>query len=621
MSISTRRPDFTRIARRVLLAAAAVAVFLVVSPVAAAAPGDPPDTGGLQFDSGLLSPDVAAASPGVPNPAAAITAPAPAPAVAAAPTIPVATAPSEIDPTDPMCLQLGDAGPLSLDAACDSVGADIVNAAVAAVDFASDPLGWLTDKMAQGASGIMSWIADTANNATSADITADWWISAYKQAFAVAIILFGMLTLWNMVELGRGKLGPEEFGETVTYRSMGFFAGVIFGPPLTKFLIEGAGMLTNGIIAIMPGYDAGNMDAGAINDSIIGAGAGKVIGGFFVAFLLLLLVLISAMFLFVSLAVQTVVIYLGGAVFPIAFTWIINARHRGGSMKIPFLILGVIFARPLLFFLVGIGMAMARSAVVQGSDDAARNLANVVMAAVVLSIAAFAPLLLLKFAPVIPTGTAAGTGHGSAVSNPGVAQPGSLSRLQRLAHRRGSSGGGKSGSGKGGSGRGGSGRGGGGGAETPVNADAAAAGASPSGTSSSSSRRGIGGSKPPSGGEPSAAGAALVGMSSGSRPRLLDGPPTPAPTAGQRVGNAVRAASVGARNAPGRAVAGAKALPAAAGAAAKAAPGAAWKAAKKAPAAAKAAAPAAGAVAGGVASAARRVGHGVAGGADGDREW
>lgn len=514
------------------------------------------------------------------------------------------------------CLQLDD-GPFAVGADCGSVGADIVGAVVAVVDFASDPLGWLTDKMAQGASGIMSWIADTANNATSADITADWWISAYKQAFAVAVVLFGMLTLWNMVELGRGKLGPEEFGETVTYRSMGFFAGVIFGPPLTKFLIEGAGMLSNGIIAIMPGYDAGNMDAGAINDSIVGAGAGKVVGGFFVAFLLLLLVLISAMFLFISLAVQTVVIYLGGAVFPIAFTWIINVRHRGGSMKIPFLILGVIFARPLLFFLVGIGMAMARSSVVQGSDDAARNLANVVMASVVLAIAAFAPLLLLKFAPVIPTGTAGSSGHASAVSNPGVAQPGAVTRLQRLSHR----GGGSSGGGRGSGGRGGTGPGGRGGAQIPVHAGAAAAGAAPSGTSSTSSRRGIGGPKPLSGGHPSAAGAALVGATSGSGPRRIDGAPTPPPTAGQRVGNAAKAVGAGTRNAPGKAVAGAKALPAAAGAAAKAAPGAAWKAAKKAPAAAKAAAPVAGAAAGGVASTARRIGHGVADGVDGDRQW
>ena len=304
------------------------------------------------------------------------------------------------------CLQLVH-GLLALGATATPSASDTVaRGRAVVVSSPTDPLGWLTDKMAQGASGIMSWIADTANNATSADITADWWISAYKQAFAVAIVLFGMLTLWNMVELGRGKLGPAEFGGDGDLPVDGVLRRGDLRAAADEVPDRGCGDADHGIIAIMPGYNSGDMDAGAINESITGPSEGKVIGGVFVAFLLLLLVCISAMFLFVSLAVQTVVIYLGGAVFPIAFTWIINMRHRGGSMKIPFMILGVIFARPLLFFLVGLGMAMARSAVVQGSDDAARNLANVVMAAVVLAIAAFAPLLLLRFAPVIPTGTA-----------------------------------------------------------------------------------------------------------------------------------------------------------------------------------------------------------------------
>ena len=127
---------------------------------------------------------------------------------------------------------------------------------------------------------------------------------------------------------------------------------------------------------------------------------------------------------FVSLAVQTFAVYASGAVFPIAFTWVINIRHRGGSMKIPFMILAIIFSRPLLFFIVGLVMAMARAAVVQSSDDASTNLAMVIMVGVGLAIAAFSPLLLLEFAPVIPTGMNGGTGHGASVSNPGVAQPG-----------------------------------------------------------------------------------------------------------------------------------------------------------------------------------------------------
>ena len=380
---------------------------------------------------------------------------------------------------------------------------------VKVVSFAEDPLAWLTDKMGQGASGIMSWVADTANNATAADLTNSWWIDAYKKAFAVAVILFGMLTLWNMSQLGRHKIGPEEFADTVTIRSWGFFGGVIFGPPLARFFIEGAGILSRGIISAMPGYNGGKMDATTVNQSIQGASEGKIIGGVFIAFLMLLLVCICALFLFVSLAVQTFAVYASGAVFPIAFTWIINIRHRGGSLKIPFLVLAVIFSRPLLFFIVGLVMAMARASVVQSSDDASTNLAMVIMVGVGLAIAAFSPLLLLKFAPVIPTGMSGGTGHGASVSNPGVTQPGVTSKLQGLrASKSGGSGG--SGSSSGGSGSPGS--GGRNAANTPVHAAAAAFGASPSGTQPATRKRGIGtGKAGQGGGTPSPAASALVG--------------------------------------------------------------------------------------------------------------
>lgn len=619
MTTRIRRPGH-RVASLIVLAAASVALILL----APAAHGDPtptapptPLTSGL---GGLLNPDVQPAqaapvtpAPVLPNPGAVLLTPA---AANVLPT-PAPTTAAESIPAAPAggCLQLP-SGPLQVAPSCDSVGAAIVNTVVAVVDFATDPLGWLTDKMAQGASGMMSWIADTANNSTSADLTSDWWLAAYRQAFAVGILLFGLLTMWNMYQLGRGKIGPDEFGETVTTRAYGYFGGVIFGPPLAKFMIDGAGILSRRIIETMPGFDSGKLDATTINQSIQGAGAGKVIGGSFIAFLMLLLVAISCVFLFLSLAVQTVAIYLSGAVFPIAFTWILNVKHRGGSMKIPYLVLGIIFARPLLFFLVGVGMAMARSAVVQGSDDGARNLANVVMAGVVLAIAAFAPLILLRFAPVIPTGHSGATGHASAVSNPGVAQGGPVTKLQGLAGRGGKS---RSGAGKsGGKPAGNANPGGGRGGElTPAHAGAAAAGASPS-AAGQTGRRGVGRAKPQQpGGAPSMAGAALVTATSGSGPRQLDlmpGTEPPKQSVGARA--AAGAASVGSavRGAPQAAVGAAKKLPGQAGKAVKAAPRAAGKAARK-------AAPVAGALGSGTAATARRIGSGLANGVDGEKQW
>jgi hypothetical protein len=370
------------------------------------------------------------------------------------------------------------------------------------------------------------------------------------------------------------------------------------------------------------------MDATTVNKSIQGASEGKIIGGAFIAFLLLLMVCICALFLFVSLAVQTFAVYASGAVFPIAFTWVINIRHRGGSMKIPFMILAIIFSRPLLFFIVGLVMAMARAAVVQSSDDASTNLAMVIMVGVGLAIAAFSPLLLLKFAPVIPTGMNGGTGHGASVSNPGVAQPGVTSKLQGLRNGKSSAGGKAGSSAPGGSGS--SGSGGRNAPNTPVNAAAAAFGASPSGTSQAGRKRRLGkGQSTPAGGAPSPAASALIGAPAPVG-RLIGNaqPPKPASRAARAaraVRNAPRSAVAAAKRAPQSAAGLAKKAPGAIGrgavAGAKAAPGAAWKGAKLAGKGAKAAAPVAGAVGSGAAAGARRVGHGLSDGVGGDDKW
>ena len=641
-----RRSGF-RVARRMLLLIIMMIAGMTLLGVAGAAaeptptpqPTTPPAAGGLNFGD-LLHPSVTPVNPQPPNPLADITrAPLQFPVTAApAPltlgTVPVATTLSAAPSIPPPalgsdgCLQMVPTSPFQIIPKCDSPGAQLITAVVKVVSFAEDPLGWLTDKMGQAASGIMSWVADTANNATAADLTSTWWIDAYKKAFAVAIILFGMLTLWNMSQLGRGKIGPEEFADTITTRSWGFFGGVIFGPPLAKFFIEGAGILSRGVISAMPGYNGGKMDATTVNKSIQGASEGKIVGGAFIAFLLLLVVCICALFLFVSLAVQTFAVYASGAVFPIAFTWVINIRHRGGSMKIPFMILAIIFSRPLLFFIVGLVMAMARAAVVQSSDDASTNLAMVIMVGVGLAIAAFSPLLLLKFAPVIPTGMNGGTGHGAAVSNPGVAQPGVKSKLQGLRNGK-SSAGGRAGSSSAPGGSGSSGGGGRNGANTPVNAAAAAFGASPSGTSQAGRKRRLGkGQSNPAGGAPSAAASALVGGPSAGRLIGNAQPPKPASRAARAaraVRNAPKSAVAAAKRAPQSAAGLAKRAPGAIGrgavAGAKAAPGAAWKGAKLAGKGAKAAAPVAGAATSGAAASARRVGDGLSSGVGGDHKW
>lgn len=342
----------------------------------------------------------------------------------------------------------------------------------ATVDFATDPLGWLAEKTAAGASALMNWVAGVANHATAPDLTAAWWIDAYKKGMAIGILLFGLVLMWQLLQKSRGRIDSQELMETFTIWAPAYFLGVVFGPPLAQFMIVGSGKLTDGLVNSLTGFNAGDA-ANQVGSAIDGAGAGAILGGAVVGLVVLVLVIIVSLMVFLSLAAQAVTVYLAGAVFGVAFAWIVSARHRGGSMKIPLLFLGIVFSRPLLFFLLGCGLALSRAATSMSDDDAAANLATLVMAIVVLFIAAFAPLLLLKYAPVSPAGMHTGGGGISTGAAAGAAAAGG-SMLGSMANSRAARQAGKAAAGS----AGGSAAGGTAGSGESTGAGSAAAGAS-----------------------------------------------------------------------------------------------------------------------------------------------
>ena len=294
-----------------------------------------------------------------------------------------------------------------------AVGAveDAAGAAAAAADFVSDPIGWLSQKMAEGATAVFDWVATTANTATMPDLTSSWWISAYMQGMAAGIIIFFFVLMWQFAQLAKGNLSQDELLDTFTSRLPAFFAGLVFGPPLAQFMIVGAGQLTDDIVSSMTGSTGEATEA--ITAAITSAGTGNILGGSIVAMLILLVLLIACFFIFIALCVQTVAIYISSAVFAIAFAWIADARRTGGSMRIPLLFLGLVFSRPLLFFLLSIGMGMVKGAFSGEADGGAQELGMLVMAIVLLCMVAFSPMLLLQLAPVMPTGSGPSPSGGS----------------------------------------------------------------------------------------------------------------------------------------------------------------------------------------------------------------
>ena len=96
-----------------------------------------------------------------------------------------------------------------------------------AMNFAADPLGAIFAATRAGAQGLAKDLLPALAHATEPDLTADWFIKAYAISFALSIIVWGFLLLFQFVAVARGTLGGQEFAEVLTTKSALFFGGAM----------------------------------------------------------------------------------------------------------------------------------------------------------------------------------------------------------------------------------------------------------------------------------------------------------------------------------------------------------------------------------------------------------
>ena len=151
----------------------------------------------------------------------------------------------------------------------------------------------------------------------------------------------------------------------------------------------------------MTGYGAGDAFtavAQATKDGSQVQQAGELV----MALLTSIAVLVSALMVFVSLCLQAVIVYLASAVFAVGWVWIVTRRHRerrGGSRCCSS---GWCSPRRCCSSCSASRWRIAAAATAMTGDGVAKNLGLIVMACAAMLLAAFAPLILLKHAPVIP---------------------------------------------------------------------------------------------------------------------------------------------------------------------------------------------------------------------------
>lgn len=284
-----------------------------------------------------------------------------------------------------------------------------------AITFAKDPLAAIFQATRNGAEGLATELLPALTKATEPNLSADFFVQAYAISFAAAIMIWGVLLIVQFLSVARGHTAGQDFVDTLFMRSMVFFVGALFGPWVGVFLIKLFGSLSHSLIEWGVGSSADKMLDTMTH--MLAVEPAAIPGGVIVGILLMICMILGFLLVVVMLAVMLVTLYLSGVVLPLGLVWVASGKHDAMAKRIPVLWLCLLASHPLLFFLMGFAFNMiAESADWMNWSGGLETLMNLVAAVVAMAIAGMSPMLLMKFAPVMPSG--AGQQSGPSMSAP-----------------------------------------------------------------------------------------------------------------------------------------------------------------------------------------------------------
>lgn len=291
---------------------------------------------------------------------------------------------------------------------------NLINGAAGTVSYWSDPWGNTFKALQSAAVGMSKQILPALTSATMPDLNTAWFINAYRISFATAIFVAVALLIPQVVRTARGAQAGRELVDSAGLYFGAFLLGAMFGPALGIMLINFFHALTDVFVSFGV---TGSVDTitTQFSSMISSSDPTGIAGGVPVAVFLMLCMVVGLFLVMLVLLVQLVTLYFAGVLFPLGLVWIIDPTKRKFGMKIGGLWFGILAAHPLLFLLLGLAFSMMANQVSAfGNNFSLQSMVNLVVAVIALFIAALSPLLLMKFAPVIPMGS--GGSRGPAVA-------------------------------------------------------------------------------------------------------------------------------------------------------------------------------------------------------------
>lgn len=296
---------------------------------------------------------------------------------------------------------------------------DAINGATGAISYWSDPWGNTFKALQDAAAGLSRDVLPALTAATLPDLSADWFLKAYAVSFAAAIFVAVLLLIPQLVRTARGAQAGRDLVDSVGLYFGVFLVGAMFGPAFGMLLVNFFHAISNDVVAW--GVQ-GSIDGviAEFQKMIADADPVGITGGVPIAVLLMLCMLLGLFLVLLMLIVQLVTLYFTGVLLPLGLVWIIDPSKRSFGTKLVSVWIGILAAHPLLFFLLGFAFTiMANSVATFGNNASLQSLVTLSVAVIALFVAALSPLLLLKFAPVIPTGFGGTSGPALSTSSIG----------------------------------------------------------------------------------------------------------------------------------------------------------------------------------------------------------
>ncbi|MFD1506696.1 hypothetical protein FE374_15085 [Georgenia yuyongxinii] len=303
------------------------------------------------------------------------------------------------------------------------------------VAFDVDPLGFLFTNVKEAAHGLTTELLPWLMNATQPDLSAQWFLDAYRISFAAAVFLWVALLLWNLVRAARRVITGAELAESFTTYSLLFLAGAMYGPAAGWVVVRFFGALSESLMSWASGGPAPTA-VDSLADTIAATEPDGVTGGVVVALIVMSLLLLGLILVALVLVVTTVTLYFTGALVPLALAWLVDPAHRRTGTRMITTWVAILAAKPLVFFLLGIALRMtAAQTRWLSTDPRVEQLATLTAAAMAMILAALAPFALLRVTPRLPT-PALSMGGPAARGEAGPAGESSVARVARLQAER-----------------------------------------------------------------------------------------------------------------------------------------------------------------------------------------